>query len=474
MNLLRRLASPRLAAWLIAVLIGMSFFSVVLPQKSYMGNLFEDFARDVPWLVNAMTALSLDRLFSGWPIAVVAGLLTLNVAACTILRLRNRRRVVSQVAVGRSAPSARLTGVPDATFLGAAEEILVQAGYRILVRAEGGVVGRAGGSGFWGSMLLHVSLLIMIIGGIATSLTSFRGELYITEGQTIIDSAAAYSDAPTEPEYGPAYTGARISLDSMDMTYDGPVVVKAVAVMRGLEQSGRMINQDVSVNHPLDVSGKSYLIQQSGYAASLIVGTSEGDSQALVINLAERRPEGWHDYIDLGVVDGEPMVVEMTAQPVPLEQGQPLPDTEFELDDPRLRVRVIRGEQTVWQGVLARGDAVPPEAGITLVFEDVRIWNRYLVRAAPARWISYVGFWMAVLGSAWRFAVPERRISVAVRRDDGSSVALVSHRARPWSGLHAASDAALVDRILELAHVAPERISVAITRASEGDKNEQA
>lgn len=468
MNLLRRLASPRLAAWLIAVLIGMSFFSVVLPQKSYMGDLFADFARDVPWLVAIMRTLSLDRLFSGWPIITLAVLLTVNVAACTILRLRNRKRVAHKVAVSRSAPSATLTSSSAETFIDVTKGLLEAQGYRLVTESEQGVVGRAGGSGFWGSMLLHVSLLIMILGGVATALTSFRGALYITEGQTIVDSASAYSDAPTEPILGPSYTGARISLDSMDMTYEGQVVVKAVAAMRGLEPSGRMINKAVSVNHPLDVGGKSYLVQQSGYAVSLILGTGEGDSEALVINLAERRPEGWHDYIDLGVVNGESLVVEMTAQPIPLDQGQSLPPTEFRLDDPRLRVRIIRGDQTAWQGVLARGDAVPYETGLTLVFEDVRIWNRYLVRAAPARWISYIGFWMAVLGSAWRFAVPERRISVAVRHEGDVPTAFASHRARPWSGLHAASDAALVNQILDGAHAGPERTDVVNADALEG------
>ncbi|MDP2183836.1 MAG: hypothetical protein Q8K99_14905, partial [Actinomycetota bacterium] len=75
-RLLNRLASPKLAATLIGVLMLMTLLAVLFPQKGYLGQQFEQFVHDVPWLAAVMAAVSLDRVFSGWPIVVMALLLT--------------------------------------------------------------------------------------------------------------------------------------------------------------------------------------------------------------------------------------------------------------------------------------------------------------------------------------------------------------------------------------------------------------
>ncbi len=445
------MASLRLAAWLIVVLIAMAMLAVLLPQKAYLGDQFRDFVRDVPWLASAMAVLSLDRVFTGWPIAVVAALLALNVSACTFMRLRAHGRT-PQVAVSRDAHVVDLERDVDADDLvSLVEDELVASGFTVLSRGREGLVARAGGSGFWGSMVLHVSLLVIILGGAATALTSFRGELAITDGQTISDSADSYLKVIDEPELGDAFSGTQVTLDSTEVRYERGVLVSAVARMRAVEPSGRLRTKSVRVNHPLDAGGKAYLLQDSGYAVALVVGTTETAPGELVVRLAERTSRGWRDSIDLGELGGRRVELEMTATPVPLGPGADLPVEEFTLSDPRLQVRLMVGDEIRWEGSLAEGEDIPSGTGIVLRFERLHLWNRFLVRGEPARWITYLGFWLAVAGSAWRFAVPERRVSVAIRRVDDRMTAAIALRARPWSGRQSVPDGEMVRRLLSIA-----------------------
>lgn len=455
-SVVRRLASPKLAAGLIVTLIVMTLVVVLLPQKGFLGAQFQDFARDVPWLASIMDTLSLDHVFTGWPIIVVSLLLGVNVAACTLLRLQAHRRI-PRVAASHDAVTASLPkdSGTDA-FLDSAAEVIAGSGFSIANRTEEGFVARAGVSGFWGSMLLHVSLLVIMVGAIATAATSFRGEMVITDGQSVIDSPESYLSITSEPKVGQSFTGARISVDGTKMRYERGVLVSAVAAMRAMDRSGTTISRDVRVNHPLDVAGKSYLLQSSGYAVSMVLGAGDVTPQSLAVRLAERTDQGWRDSMDLGIVDGRPLTLEMLATPVPLAEGERLPAQEFALADPRLEVRLVtpgaagKAGTVVWQGTLAQGESVPADAGISLTFEDLRLWDRFLVRGEPARWITYLGFWLAVAGSAWRFAVPERRVSVVVEPDGDHAAASVSMRARPWVGQHASADERMVQRIMGL------------------------
>lgn len=449
--MMRRLASPKLAAWLIGVLILMTLLSVLLPQKSYMGAQFADFSRQAPVLASIMTRLGLDRVFWGWPIVVVAALLALNVGSCMLRRIQSRQRPPS-LAVSRNARNAALSSAEEsAEYLERASEELSSHGYEVLSSSEEGLVASAGSSGFWGSMVLHASLLVLIVGGIASALTSFQGDMYITEGQTVTDTMASYTAITRQPPLGQPFTGTSLTLASTSVGYEKGVLVSAIAKLRAVERSGRTVSKDVRVNHPLDVAGKSYLIRDSGYAVELAIAPTGATAETVVVNLADETSRGWRDSMALGAVAGHKLTLEMTATPVPLGEDQVLPPDKYELKDPRLTLTVLSDGAPVWNGLLAEGESTPSGPPVVVTFRKLILWDHFLVRGDPLRSISYAGFWFAILGSAWRFAVPERRIYLAVRRDAGTATAYISLRSRPWSGFAARSDAALTDRILALA-----------------------
>lgn len=450
---LRRLGSPRLALWLIGVLIVMNLLSVLVPQRIVLGGSFEDFLRESPVLAAMTEASGLSRVFTGWPIVVVSGLLAVNLIACTLLRLARRRRPAIPRAPRRGS-SVRLSASwrSSQAFLQAAGDALPGRSWTTMSTADHGFVAVAGRIGFWGSMLLHVSLLVLIAGGALTAVTSFRGEVAITDGETIVDAPEAYISIANSPELGVAFSGARISLDRTTIGYEKGEVVTAVARMRGLDTDGRIISKDVRVNHPLDVGGKSYLLLNSGYAVTISVDTSVTGPISRVVRLGEETPFGWRDRLELPPTDdGRTAELRFLATPVPVEEGQPIPAEKFAITDPRMRVKLVVGGVEAWEGRLEPGQTQQLGPGIAVTFEGMRLWDRFLVRGEPARWVSYVGFWMAVVGAAVRFLFPERRFAVVTGVEDGHEVVDVLYRVRPWSGFEARADRELERSLLELA-----------------------
>lgn len=452
--MLRKLGSAKFAAWLIGILIVMNLVSVLVPQRIVLGPTFENFVAESPALAALTDVSGLSRVFTGWPIVVVSLLLVVNVTVCTGLRLARRRTPLVPRAVRSDAAqvlSPAWSGAGE--FLDAAYSRIEETpGWTVVARTDSGLVASAGRVGFWGSMVLHASLLVLVAGGALTAVTSFRGEMALTDGQVVIDAADAYIAVLDTPELGPAFSGARIALDETRVGYQKGEVVSAIAKMRGIDSEGRLVSKDVRVNHPLDVGGKSYLILNSGYAIAITVDTSATGAVPRVLRLAEETPYGWRDRLELPpTADGRNAELRFLATPVPVPEGARIPVEKFALDDPRLRVKLVIDGQEVWEGPVKPGETAQLGPGIALTFEGMRLWDKFLVRGEPARWVSYVGFWMAVIGAAVRFMFPERRFAVVTGATDSGTVADVVYRVRPWSGFEARADKQLERSLLELA-----------------------
>lgn len=406
--------SVRLAAWLIAALGALSLVAVVVPQRAYLGSAYQDFAGRAPAAARLFSTLGLDRVYAGWPIAIVTALLAVNLTVCTVRRVVERRSI--------SAESATVPAELDDLARQASAE-----GWTVSRATAGSVSLAKGRSGFWGSVVMHAGLVVIIVGGVATSLTAFRGQAVIAEGQTLVDEPAAYESVTVVPRIGPTYRGTRVTLESMTVEYANGVVVSAVARMRAVEPGGTITSKDVRVNHPLDVGGKSWLLEDSGYVARVVVRVDEESALPLAVKLASETPYGWQDDIVVPTPRGD-VALSMAAAPRPVDRGEPTVTEKLAIRDPRL-VLVVEHAGKRWEGELAPGQTSGTVGGVTVVFEGLGLWSRFLVRGEPARWVTYTGFWLVVIGALWRFMVPEHRAAV---RCSAEGRAEVTVRTYPW------------------------------------------
>lgn len=415
------LVSVRLAAVLLAVMAGLLVLSFLVPQTPIMGeeSMLTFWASLPSWLAAVLRLLQIDRIFTSWWFFAMMALLALNLIACTVQRI-GRRRAVSRRQVGAVPPSAVRYLVPLSPADATAGLLESERSARRTQRDGATILRiRRGDAGFIGSVVMHLGLVLVMVGGIISGLTTFRGEMVLTEGQSVTDGQDAYLTIGALPRIGPAFGDFTVGLSEMDMTYEAGTVTDAVATMQVQDSAGSR-EELARVNYPLKVQGRSFLLQESGHSVQLSVMSPEGDIPFdSFLTLKTQTERGYSDSVAVGDV-----VIRLTSRPdasVPLDR--PVADA-LTLVDPCVVVEVYKDAALLGTAVLRPGQG-EQFAGYTVVAGDVRLWTRFLVRGDRGLPVVYLAFVLAIVGTVVRFLDPDRYCTVVVEpHADGAMLSL--------------------------------------------------
>ncbi|TLM91510.1 MAG: cytochrome c biogenesis protein ResB [Actinobacteria bacterium] len=267
-----------------------------------------------------------------------------------------------------------------------------------------GMLLERGRFGWWGSMVLHCGLVLLLLAGVVSALTRFSGTMVIAEGQTIADARESYVDITEMPRMGTAFGEFAIGMDSIRVSYRDGVVVDAAAQMRFKDGSVEG-TRAVRVNQPLKVQGKSFLLGTSGHSVGIRVIQPAGDPQVLNVNLGEAVKQGYADTVKMS--DG---TLSLLSVPDFQRRADAAVDM-LDLRDPA--VLVAAGSQSVW---LKPGESAP--VGPYMVsLQDVSLWTTLLVRADRGLPIAYVAFVLVILGMLARWLDPDGVVALKADED---------------------------------------------------------
>jgi len=278
---IRFLSSVKLAIVLIILLVAASVVGTLIPQGRDMAEYASRYGRMGAPLVK----LQLTNVFrSVWFLAVL-GLFGLNIAACTLTRLGAKVRRVRRpriesdpeaLAVGAGALRDEVRwkggkekergrqGRPDMLGLEeaakAAEKALRESRYKVKIARGDGKEGNPGGradilgrkrmDGIFGSDIVHLGLLIIIVGGIVTAVGGFRTNLALGEGEVVEVPKAGFG----------------VRLDRFETeTYADGNIKDWKSTVTVIENGGEARTQIVEVNHPLVYGGFSFYQSAYGY-----------------------------------------------------------------------------------------------------------------------------------------------------------------------------------------------------------------
>ncbi len=183
----------------------------------------------------------------------------INTVVCTLSRLPAKWRRTFDPALAED-PSGLLAMRAKARFARNVEseklrtaiaERLAALHYRTAFRTDGGVVhvlGRKRKLGVFGSDVVHLGLIIILVGGIVSGLLRIHGSLALSQGQTEAVPRAAFE----------------VRLDKFETEYYPQGSVKAWKSTVSVVENGRdVLTRTVAVNKPL--SYKSYMFYQTSY-----------------------------------------------------------------------------------------------------------------------------------------------------------------------------------------------------------------
>lgn len=287
-SVIRFFSSVKLAIVLIILLVAASIVGTLIPQGRDMAEYAARYGR----MGKPLVGLQLTDVYrSAWFLGLL-GLFGLNIAACTATRLggkvrRARRpRIESDAktpAAGAIRDEARMRlkeppgygeagdGGPGRALeeaVAAAEAALRSNRYKVLISRMGadgdegkadGRTGRLGRAvifgrkrvdGLFGSDIVHLGLLVIIAGGIITSIGGLRADLALRLDQAV--------DVPE--------AGFCVRLDRFETEfYPNGSVKDWKSTLAVIENGREQRRQVVEVNHPLVYRGYSFYQNAYGY-----------------------------------------------------------------------------------------------------------------------------------------------------------------------------------------------------------------
>jgi len=173
---------------LLLLFLGMIAGTFVNPQNDSLANIERAFAGK-EWTLRAYRWLELYDLFHSWWFTALLLLLALNLIACSLERLPRiwylvrypERRLDRVVGLRFKVPATAVSLSPDDVA-----SLLRKRGFRTEIPQEGYVFAERGRYSRFGVWVVHLSLLLILGGGVFGRLTAFEGVANVPQNGGII------------------------------------------------------------------------------------------------------------------------------------------------------------------------------------------------------------------------------------------------------------------------------------------------
>ncbi|MBW8036367.1 MAG: cytochrome c biogenesis protein ResB, partial [Planctomycetes bacterium] len=118
-----------------------------------------------------------------------------------------------------------------------------------------------------GHFLLHISLVILIIGGFITTALKLNGHIILTEGQTFVEDHASYLRIAEGPLRNEAHKNFALKLNEITTEYQKAFYQTDVTSRLDVLEQGQKVKEAiVKVNHPFTYKSFAFTHQDIGFS----------------------------------------------------------------------------------------------------------------------------------------------------------------------------------------------------------------
>lgn len=416
----RFLISMRTGLWLILVLGLLTLAGTMIGQASNEvladKDLFQQWYETGPKLkyggwAPVFSVLGLYGVFSTWYFKAIFALLATSILACSINRAPRLWRVATKPRTSMSdaffshAPLQASFDLPMDS-VAAADQVragLRKSHFRVLEGSANkglDVYGDRFRWGPFGTVMAHISFLIIMSGFVVSAAAGFR-----------IESLVAPVGVPVEVGQGTGMTAIAHSFN--DSYYDNGQPKDYVSDVSVLKHGAEVARHEVRVNDPLIVDEVWFHQTSFGIGADILVTDGGTELYKQMVSMGWQSNDGTRSFGQFQLPSKG-----LTVWVVQAASGQKLP----ELPAGTVAVEVHRdGVQQPSVKVLSQGQPAEVD-GLTFTFERSRAYTVLTVKRDPGSIFIWIGSTLLILGSCLVFFVPHRRIWAQVRPNaDGTS-----------------------------------------------------
>ncbi len=424
-DVVRQLASVKLGLLLLIAFFAFTLVAAFFPAQEVVGlfrGLGKILARED---LSTVTALNFQERFESPPFLVLIGVLSLSLCFSLYYRIKSElKRARAKQEPTLLEGSQQRSGLVGAA-VSAVEQELQRRGYHAHAVCTAGswkVHASKGGSGVWGSVLFHVSLLLVLAAVVLGTSLSFRASVKLTEGQAFdarVDQFGKQSAGRWRQQAAQPLTFRLVRVEP-DYEVNGESTLASLVEPTLEGKSTRFsTSAPIYINHGLRHAGVT--IHQGmdfGFAPLLMIEDAAGQrvfqAYTPLATLAGPEKQSYLDHVDIGPKDKQ-LRAELELFPdAAYRDGVYLSKSALP-KNPVLHV-VLRERGKIVLDHFIRVTAEATGGGYTVHFGGVRRWSQIDMSDAPGVPVLLVATLLGSLGLALRLLRVRRRILVAVPR----------------------------------------------------------
>ncbi|HLE81100.1 MAG TPA: cytochrome c biogenesis protein ResB, partial [Dehalococcoidia bacterium] len=370
----------------LTVLITMTVvvtLGATIPQRGWFSaNEYALWRAARPLFADIAETLGLSQVFTSWWFYALLGLAALSLATVTLKRAYRLLTAPAPTAAQwrwcevescRNGATAVVSGRQEEA-LEAAQGVLQERGYRVEI-GEQLLYAHKGQVGTWGSVLFHLSFLLLLLGGVYSLLTRFDGWMVVTEGQTLADRSQDYVATSQSALTADRYKGFQLRLEKFVPTYQGRTGVDYSSYVT-VKAPGQEDKQGVvRVNHPMSYDGATILGESYGFAPLLSIVDGSGSRILHAYTNLTVLSEGTQDMVK---VPNSNLIVKVKMYPDLVETEEGWSSASFVPRRPALYVEMDDYRNEPAAGLVRLGESLQM-GDLTLTFQDLRYWSRFRI-----------------------------------------------------------------------------------------------
>jgi cytochrome c biogenesis protein len=274
--------SLKLTIFLFILLAILSIIGTLITQNATRSDYIQRYGIG---LFEVLNFFNLFDMYHSWWFSAILLLLVINLIFCSINRFPGVWSQISRPPTGledsllKALPYVEKVRIPSQAEAKAEEDIRIylkkRFGNPIPFEAESSIAlfSEKGRFSRLGVYITHLSLLIILIGGILGSLYGFRGHVSILEGETVDQIFLHIKD-----EEVPKPIGFSVRCDDFKITYyDLPGrkekhVKEYTSILTILENGKEVLTKSIQVNHPLHYKGLAFYQSNYGTVHDVTLG----------------------------------------------------------------------------------------------------------------------------------------------------------------------------------------------------------
>jgi len=428
------LGSSRLAIVISVLLLVVFLLGILVPQKGRLSpQEYELFKTFKPYRLAFLEKYRLMEIYSSWPVFILFGALFLNMTVC----MANRWKAIWKRCIEKAPqiPTIRREGSANSLpilkgglnggkdFLQLLRKGLSRRGFRTYPGPEGDSIWAV--KNRWtpmGSVVFHLSFLVMLVGAIVSSGTRFSGIAVLAEGQPFSGQKREYLNTITKKNTPEALPKVEFIMSKLSPNYNtqGRLVDLAATLSVPKKEGRREVV--VRMNRPYREGATSVLLNAHGVTPLWVLRDNSGrELDGAFVNLMVL--QGREDRFN---IPKPPYTVIVRFFP-DYAEGKDGPTTRsLVLNNPIFQIEVIKDEpgvlieKPVFSGLIRPGEPARFD-GYSLAFPEIRYWAQFLIVRDYGIPILFAGFVVAILGLLWRLVFSRREMVAWIVNRGGSS-----------------------------------------------------